>query len=91
MVVKQYKLYNLEAWVYDNPIIYYFNLFLTKDPLILSLFIKLLINIIGPPTSNPMILLSLYVLKNNLNFNNLGCQTFTYKLYNLNYIISTII
>jgi hypothetical protein len=27
--------------------------------------------------------------KNNMSFNNLGCQTSTYKLYTLDYIIST--
>jgi hypothetical protein len=46
---------------------------------------------IGPPNSIQRILLSLRVQKNTLSFNNLVCQTFTSRLYNLKYILDYII
>jgi hypothetical protein len=81
---------------YNNSIIYYFNiyfsLFLTKDPLPLRAPMKLSTNAIEP--LNPLAK-RLYCLcmpkKNNLTFSNLGYQISTFRLYNLDYIISTII
>jgi hypothetical protein len=87
MVAKQPNLYNLGSKLY-NPIIYYFDayfsLFLTKDPLLLPRYTKLTTNVIQPPTSIQRAL-SLHVYENNLNYNNLDCQTSTSRLYNLNY------
>jgi hypothetical protein len=64
---------------------------LDKNQLSLSLFMKLTTNVTSSHTSNQMFLLSLYVLKNNLNFNNLVCQISICRFYNQYYIISTVI
>jgi hypothetical protein len=52
-----FRLYNLIIYYFDV----YFNLFLIKDSLLLSLYIKLFINIIGLSTSIQRILLFLHV------------------------------
>jgi hypothetical protein len=56
-IIYRSRLYNSIIYYFDA----YFSLFLSKDSLPLSLYTKLLINVIGPPTSIQMILLSLYV------------------------------
>jgi hypothetical protein len=78
---------------YDNRIIWYFDayfsLFLVKDPVPLPVYMKLIINVIGSPTLNQRGFYLCMFKKNSLSFNNIGCQTSTSKLYNLDYIIST--
>jgi hypothetical protein len=52
----------------------------------LTFFTKLLTNNIESPTPLTKWFYCLCMsIKNNLSFNNLGCQTYTSKLYNLNY------
>jgi hypothetical protein len=81
---------------YNNSIIYYFNiyfsLFLTKDPLPLRVPMKLSTNAIEPLNPSAKRLYCLCMpKKNNLTFSNLGYQTSTFRLYNLNYNLDYII